>query len=150
MLKLFGHAVSLQTELLETWFYTWKKEEREQDIKEEEGIKVKKHKRYNNIKRMREKGGRGRISVCLESDLLQQRRRNMEQPSLLLQLSSSLHQLNMAVDYTGGGEEEEKERRGQEDRTEFRKRRKGRNGDGEDGRRRKDEEESWEAFSSRL
>lgn len=98
---------------------------------------------------MREKGGRGRISVCLESDLLQQRRRNMEQPSLLLQLSSSLHQLNMAVDYTGGGEEE-KERRGQEDRTEFRKRRKGRNGDGEDGRRRKDEEESWEAFSSRL
>lgn len=31
---------------------------------------------------------------------------NMEQPSLLLQLSSSLHQLNMAVDYTGGVEEE--------------------------------------------
>lgn len=30
----------------------------------------------------------------------------MEQPSLLLQLSSSLHQLNMTVDYTGGGEEE--------------------------------------------
>lgn len=29
----------------------------------------------------------------------------MEQASLLLQLSSSLHQLNMAVDYTGGGEE---------------------------------------------
>lgn len=30
---------------------------------------------------------------------------NMEQPSLLLQLSSSLHQLNMAEDHTGGEEE---------------------------------------------
>lgn len=33
---------------------------------------------------------------------------NMEQPSLLLQLSSLLHQLNMAVDHTGGEEEKEK------------------------------------------
>lgn len=41
---------------------------------------------------------------------------NMEQPSLLLQLSSSIHQLNMAVDYTGGGEKEEgKERTRGED-----------------------------------
>lgn len=54
---------------------------------------------------------------------------NMEQPSLLLQLSSSRHQLNMAAGRTGG-------RRGWEG---FRRRRW--------GKRRKDEEQSREAFS---
>lgn len=70
-----------------------------------------KNKSLNNRERnVRERGWRGRISVCLKSWISFTRGgENMEQPSLLLQLSSSLYQLNMAVDYTGGGEEKERE-----------------------------------------
>lgn len=60
----------------------------------------------------------------------------MEQPSLLLQLSSSHYQLNMAVDYTEGGEEKEREQTEGEQRAEEKE--GGRKGDG--GRRGKDEE----------
>ncbi len=99
----------------------------------------------NNKTNLREMRQRGRISVCLKNQISFTRRgENMEQPSLLLQLSSSLHQLNM--DYTGGGEEE----RGKGG---FRRQKRWWRG----WRRRKDEEEegekqkeSREAFSSRL
>lgn len=58
----------------------------------------------------------------------------MEQPSLLLQLSSSLHQLNMAVDYTGGEREGKGEtrRRGED---------LGKGGEAETVTRRREEEE---------
>lgn len=63
---------------------------------------------------------------------------NMEQPSLLLQLSLYIHQLN--IDYTGGGGKGEDTRRG------FRIRRR----EMVEGGRRRKEEERREAFSSRL
>lgn len=74
---------------------------------------------------MEQKGDRGRISVSFTGG-----EENMEQPSLLVQLSSSLHQLNMALVYTGEGERQKK--RGGKDMTGergFRKRRRGRKGE---------------------